>query len=255
MAKGCFLIVNADDFGYDESRTNAILAAWRGGIVTHATVMVTMPDCSRAVALAKQAGFDKALGLHVNLTEGCPLTDNIKRHMSFCDENGFFNHAFLRTPLKRFLLTSQERKAVSEEVEAQFQRFMDCGLTPGHVDSHHHVHFNYSIASVVVPIARKYGFKTIRIGYNLYVPSRLVRVYRELMNIYYRKRLGTRSRYFAGYNPVIDLSTLSAATEIMVHPRYMKDGIECSGGELFDYDTKMDEVVAWLSKWQGKGVA
>jgi len=255
MAKGRFLIVNADDFGYDESRTNAILDAWRGGVVTNATLMVSMPDCSRAVTLAKQTGFDKALGLHVNLTEGCPLTDNIKRCMSFCDENGCFNHAFLRTPLKRFVLTSQERTAVSEEVEAQFQKFVDYGLTPYHVDSHHHVHFNYSIASIIIPIAKKYGFKTIRIGYNLYVPSRIIRIYRELMNVYFRKRLGVRSRYFAGYNPIIDLSTLSAVTEIMVHPRYMKDGVECPEGELFDYDTKMNEVAAWLSKWQGKGVS
>ena len=249
MTNDRYLIVNADDFGYNESRTNAILEAWRGGIVTNATLMVSMPDCARAVSLAKQTGFDKALGLHVNLTEGHPLTDNIKQCKGFCDENGCFNHAFLRTPLKRFLLTSMERKAVSEEIEAQFQKFVDYGLTPNHVDSHHHIHFNYSIASMVVPVAKKFGFKTIRIGYNLYVPSRIIRVYRELMNIYFRKRLGVRSRYFAGYNSLIDLSTLSESTEVMIHPRYMKNSVECPDGEMFDYETNMDDFVAWLSKW------
>lgn len=242
------LIVNADDFGYNESRTNAIHDAWKAGVVTHSTVMVNMPDVERAVSMAKRSGFDIFLGLHLTLTEGLPLTENIRHCRTFCDEDGSFNRGFLRCAIKRFFLSSVERRVLAEEIEAQFKRFLDLGLRAEHFDSHHHVHFNYSIAREAIPIARKYGFRTVRMGYDLFVPSRLVRVYRQLMNYYYRKRLGLRSEHFAGYNPIIDLSEVVGTTEIMVHPHYLQDGQETAYGELFDTDTPFPVLVLWLSR-------
>ena len=52
--------------------------------------MVNMPYADEAVARAKNAGYGDKVGLHLNLTEGEPLTDSIKKYKSICDEFGSF---------------------------------------------------------------------------------------------------------------------------------------------------------------------
>ena len=72
------LMVNADDFGWDENRTKAILEAYRQGIVTTTTAMVNMPWFEKAIDIAKGTGLFPNIGLHLCLTEGFPLTKGVK---------------------------------------------------------------------------------------------------------------------------------------------------------------------------------
>jgi predicted glycoside hydrolase/deacetylase ChbG (UPF0249 family) len=62
------LIVNADDLGYTPLTSAGILAAWRGGIVTSASLMVRRPDAADAARQAAAEGFTD-LGLHLDLGE------------------------------------------------------------------------------------------------------------------------------------------------------------------------------------------
>ena len=79
------IIVNADDFGRDEESTRAILECFRRGYINQTTLMVNMPCAEKAVVLAREAGFADKIGLHLNLTQGMPLTESIKRFSEMCD--------------------------------------------------------------------------------------------------------------------------------------------------------------------------
>ena len=85
------VIINADDFGHDVATSDAIMQAFRSGYITQATVMVNMPDCERAVNEAKTASFGDRIGIHINLTDGVPLTEPIRSSRFFCDDSGNFD--------------------------------------------------------------------------------------------------------------------------------------------------------------------
>ena len=88
------LIINADDFGMAAGVTNAIVDCHNNGIVTSTTLMTNMPDAERAADLSRPL---KALGVgvHLNLTEGRPLTDSALLP-DLVDESGeFFPHETL----------------------------------------------------------------------------------------------------------------------------------------------------------------
>ena len=63
------LIVNADDFGLSTGANRAIIKAWREGVLTSASLMVTGEAFEEAVALAKEnPGLQ--VGLHLTLVQG-----------------------------------------------------------------------------------------------------------------------------------------------------------------------------------------
>lgn len=224
------IIVNADDFGKDASTTEAILRCLRAGNITHTTCMVNMPYCAEAMRLAKENGVLDRIGLHVNLTEGIPLTDGIKKFSLFCDSAGQFNGARYRSGLKtRFLLPLEVQQAVKTEVEAQAKRFVELGGALMHADSHHHVHFDWSVGRIVVPKLKAMGFRTVRIGYNVGNGRRLpVRIYRAIYNKWIRCQIGARSDWFCSYpgyqNETEKWKNRSGTVEIMVHPMIV-DGV------------------------------
>ncbi len=224
-------IVNADDFGKDRKTSDAILACFRNGMITHATVMVNMADCERAMRQALvEHGMIDYIGLHLNLTEGRPLTDLICSCPLFCDADGFFNRgAYRRNLQKRLRLSREERVAVEYEVLAQARRFFDLGGRLPHADSHHHVHFDWSIACVILPILKRLGFCSVRIGYNIGVGrSMLVRIYRGVLNRFIIGNNMARSQYFGSHASFLHearrLERENACVEIMVHP-VLVDGV------------------------------
>jgi predicted glycoside hydrolase/deacetylase ChbG (UPF0249 family) len=67
------LIINADDFGYSTERDRGIIDSFVNGVLTSATLLVNGSTARSAVALAKNHGLP--LGLHLNLTEGFPVSN------------------------------------------------------------------------------------------------------------------------------------------------------------------------------------
>ena len=218
------IIVNADDYGFDENRTKAILQAYNEGWISTTTAMVNMPWFEKSLELAKGSRLFDNIGLHLNLTEGTPLTESIKKSPSFCDENGQFNAVFHRSKKDRLFLPKFERDAVKEEATAQFEKYCCSGLTSFHLDSHHHSHTDWSVADIVLPLAQKFGFKRVRMSRNfgagLTVPKR---IYKYFLNKKLQRDLLPNTVYFCNYGDfeknwqyLPDQSSL----EIMSHPLF-----------------------------------
>jgi chitin disaccharide deacetylase len=140
------LIVNADDFGLTHGVSRGILSAHRHGIVTSSTVLVTQAVERETIREAFDSGL--ALGLHLNLTLGQPLTGA----RSLVDGAGRFIRDAQRTAAQASMTD------VETELDAQVEKFLALvGQPPTHLDSHHHVGLYPPVREVVIGIAQRLG--------------------------------------------------------------------------------------------------
>lgn len=245
------VMINADDYGYDENRTAAILEAWRLGAITSTTMLVNYPGFEDAIEQSRKDGLFAHVGLHLNLTRGIPLTEPIRRSRLFCDETGEFNGGMYRRSLRyRFLLPRNERLVVAEEVRAQMEKYCNAGFPMMHLDSHHHVHTDFSIATIALPMARCMGFRTVRLTSNLGSMPMGKRIYKYWYNRFARRTIGARSDWFGGFGAFKDNRKQCAdgsSVEVMVHPLYGTLEDLDMNGPLNDTDYPISEE---LTFWQ-----
>ncbi len=244
-------ILNADDFGISPQVNDAICRCFERQIITSTTLMVNMPYASDAVKLAKEQGFDRRVGLHLNLTAGVPLTHEIRSIPLFCSGNGKFNAAFHLSTAKRLHIDARSSKALSGEIEAQIQRYLALGLENMHLDSHHHSHTDLSVWKAALPLLKKYGFRSVRPGRNMYGAEKagaFNRFYKKHFNASIRRN-GFESPGFFGsfadlkgsWEALKDESfDRDILLEVMLHPMFSEDGV------LMDTDTPMDEVLCFV---------
>jgi chitin disaccharide deacetylase len=151
------IIVNADDFGVDLATTRGIVSAYRNGIVSSTSLMVTMPAVEDAVTTAQS--MEMPVGLHLALTQGRAIAGY--RVDRLVDESGVFKlraKDLIRLRAKDIPLIEQVRI----EIRAQLTRAREFGLSLTHVDSHQHVHMNPVIFTIVEQEASTFGIPSIR---------------------------------------------------------------------------------------------
>lgn len=226
------LIVNADDLGYSAHRDRGIFNCFNRGLISAASLLVNGP-C--AVAAALQAGKEGLfLGLHLNFTEGYPVSENVK---SLVGKSGQLKYKMT------FWNSDFDILEICRETIAQIELFkLMTGQYPTHVDGHQHVHIIPKIAEAIAPILKKYGVKSVRIpdedvsGSN-WLPrerqERYVRRYVTAINarLIYKKSGITAPECFRGLCLSGELMTaerLAAAlegtygtVELMVHPGFV----------------------------------
>lgn len=211
--------VNADDFGLNKHCSEAIAEAFRKGLVTDTTMMATGEYFDEAAALAKEQGFSDRIGVHLNLTEGVPLTKEIKNCPRFVAD-GRFHKGYNRV----MPLSKVEKKAVYKELTAQMDKIQKAGFQINHADSHHHIHTGVFIAPIVVKVCREHNVDKIRLHRNLGTISAAKRFVKTRYNRWLRRKGFTTTEYFAYVIDIRD-GELPDNTEIMVHPDYDKDGV------------------------------
>lgn len=235
------LIINADDFGKDHETNLAICEAFAKGLIHRTTLMANMDAAKEAIELAKENGFLDKVGVHLNLTQGKPLTDEISKNREMCDENGLFTADFHRNTFKRFILNAKTRNDITREFDAQISRFFELGGVLRHVDSHHHVHTDASVLSALNPLIKKYDISSVRLGRNLYHGgNKLMRIYKSWLNNRLNKVNAKKCDFFGSVNDFENYYCNAGfvadnVIEIMVHPMYI-DGV------LFDTDYPMAEM-------------
>ena len=131
------LIVNADDWGYDEPTTEAIADCHLAGGLTSATAMMFMAGSEHASSLAARHP-DLGIGLHLNLFEeysGESASTQVR------DRQRQLLDSFQRSRLRRWIYDPRIRHQVDQVVADQWERFLELyGRVPTHVDGHHHSH-------------------------------------------------------------------------------------------------------------------
>jgi predicted glycoside hydrolase/deacetylase ChbG (UPF0249 family) len=219
------LIINADDFGSSSIINRAILASMEGALVTSTSMMVNMPGFEHGAKLATvHAKLAGRIGLHLNLTEGRPLSEPIRKCRVFCNAEGDF--VYRRRHL--FYLTKKHKEAVYTEFKAQIDRMLEAGIKPIHLDSHHHIHTEWALAPLVRRLAVEYHIPRIRLTRNIGTPASLPkRLYKAVFN---RWRIsGFRNTdYFGDIADMghfsLDDEPMGKVIEIMVHPLFDERG-------------------------------
>ena len=212
------ILINADDFGWSESCSRAILESMRKGYITTTTACVNGDFFDEAVKMVIDQGCQNQVGIHLNITEGVALTDDMKRFDDFY-EDGHFNHKFSRTkPLSR-----EKQMAVYNELTEQVLRFKESGLKIHHADSHNHIHNSPNIFSIFMRVMREQEISDVRIFRNIGDIPWTKKVIKSLYNSYLKRHTYAYSDFFGSYEDFCFLNNKNInQLEMMIHPDYEK---------------------------------
>lgn len=127
--------------------------------MTTASLMVNGSAFDSAAGILKNnPGLDA--GLHLNLTEGGPIT-GCEKIPSLADQRGFV----YRHPLELMSALAKRRVQLSHletEIRAQIQMALAAGVSISHIDGHKHVHVLPQVFHLVCKIAPDYGIGAVR---------------------------------------------------------------------------------------------
>lgn len=152
--------INADDFGHSHEVNEAVVKAFRRGILNSASLMPTGEAFHEAVEMA---GMNPGLsvGIHLVTVMGRSVLPH-SEIPDITDLDGRFPHDPAIAGLKYFF-SMRGRQQVFKELEAQFEMFCSTGMTPSHADSHLHMHIHPVIFQAALTLAGRYGVKQIRV--------------------------------------------------------------------------------------------
>jgi chitin disaccharide deacetylase len=159
-AKQLRLIVNADDFGVSEEVNEAVIRAFKEGVLTSTSLMVTGEAFDQAVGLAKE-NPGLAVGIHLVTVVGRSVLPRFEIP-TLVDEQGNFSNNPTAAGLKYFFLP-RARRELRREIAAQFEKFRSTGLPLSHIDGHLHLHVHPVIFNAALELGVRYGVRRMRV--------------------------------------------------------------------------------------------
>ncbi len=156
------LIVNADDLGIHPDINAGILSAYRNGILTSCSMLVTteylnetVRDYVRTEALP--------IGIHLSLTLGRAAAQP-SEVPDLIDDDGNLKLSADKLLLASYGTSAGQRMLhqIRREFEAQLGRARDYGLRPTHADSHQHVHMSPAIFAILEELLPRFGVHRLR---------------------------------------------------------------------------------------------
>ena len=257
QSQGAYLIVNADDYGYFRCVSKGILKAAGHGIVTATGVLVNAPHFTEQAAMLRDCDV-LDVGVHLNLTEGMPLTSELRRGLSRW--SGRFPQKFAMAGA--ILSGAIKTEDISREWQAQIERCLDNGLPVKFLNSHEHMHMLPPLFPVVKVLAKHHHiqhirFPTSRLGGGPSNGSLFRGAVIKVLGTISRRRADTRTARFLGMEasgkldlPYLErsLSRLGAGEiyELMCHPGEF-DAQEVSDSRLVRYHDWQGELSALTS--------
>jgi predicted glycoside hydrolase/deacetylase ChbG (UPF0249 family) len=142
------LIINADDFGMTEGVCRGIVEAIRTGVVTATTAMVCVPGAQEHLRkwAPLVAGY---VGAHLQLTSGAPVLP-AELVPSLVGDDGKF-------PARRKMICNPRAEEILAEWQAQLECLLRAGVSPTHMDTHHHVHGLPDVFPAFCELAKRYS--------------------------------------------------------------------------------------------------
>ena len=137
------LMLNADDFGQSPGISEGIASLAHSGRLSATSCLSSSAQWPAMAPTLRALPPQVLRGLHFNLTEGVPLSPDLRKHWP-------------RFPkLPQLILNAHARRlpkqALAAELSAQLQAFTDgAGQWPDHIDGHQHVHHLPLVRDVVM---------------------------------------------------------------------------------------------------------
>ncbi len=151
------LIVNADDLGYTEGVSTAVLGLHAAGALSSATAMAGGAATPNHAADWQRSGLH--VGAHVVLLDGQPASParqipSLLRGDGFRPSLGQFTIDLLRGRIRE--------KDIEREAIAQIAVLQSLGLRLTHLDTHKHTHIFPRVLRPLLRAARECGISAIR---------------------------------------------------------------------------------------------
>jgi predicted glycoside hydrolase/deacetylase ChbG (UPF0249 family) len=232
------LIVNADDWGYDEETTKAIADCHTAGGVTSTTAMMFMRGSKPAASLARE-NPRLGIGLHLNLIE--EYSDLSTPEEIRARQRRLVGY-FRKQRLRRWLYDPLVRRDVNSIIADQLRCFVDLyGRPPTHIDGHHHCHQSANVVlSGAVPPGTKIrnALSDTHRAKGIMGTLRLARrklVSRRLPSTDYFFSIATVWPTLEGPPPMEELALARrASVEVMVHPSFPSERSPLQSAEWVD---------------------
>lgn len=122
-----YLIINADDFGYNDEQNSAISELLSNGLITSTSVLTVCEKSKEAVAFAKKNAVDVGVHLTINSDNSDKKWQSVSNAKSFA--GGLPSE-------QRDLIFRTTRRDVRSELEAQYDFITKGGATVDHADNH-----------------------------------------------------------------------------------------------------------------------
>jgi len=212
------LIVNADDFGLSDGICLGVVRLLDAGAVTSTTVMACAAGAEERVR-RHAASLRGRAGAHLQLTAGRPRLPP-ERVGSLTGTDGNFPR---RLPASH----APDPDEVVAEWTAQVEALLSWGVTPTHLDGHHHVHLLPACRPALLAVARRFGLPVRAVsaadaaalrGAGIACPDVFVRDFDEGER--------TARRFLALAARALAACPAGGAAEIMVHPGLVEPGLE-----------------------------
>jgi predicted glycoside hydrolase/deacetylase ChbG (UPF0249 family) len=183
MLSVCAVVLHADDFGMNRSVTDGIIHGFTHGVLTSTSLLANAPDAPRALcewrSLQQQwsagrlpsheargrlndptARFE--LGIHLNLTQGRPLTGRFPPQL--LNEAGCFRGI---GNLFRNLHRSRNpfEGAIRAELAAQVEFLLDHGFRPTHLNGHQYIELLPGLRDAVRDLVSRHRIPTLRVAH------------------------------------------------------------------------------------------
>ncbi|XP_050966235.1 carbohydrate deacetylase isoform X4 [Labeo rohita] len=255
------LVVTGDDFGYCERRNQGIVDLFKAGGISNVSLLVNAVSAEHAAELAKRNHIP--IGLHANLSEGLPVSQDLTGS-TLLNKDGFFHGKMgFREVLQSGQLKMSE---VEAELRAQVNRFCELvGHMPYHMDGHQHVHVLPEVREVFAQVLSDFGITYTRVPiepglkFCTFLPSHLrdfnAQVEKdalESIEVFHRHGIRWPDVYLG----------LSTMAELMVHPGYPSqphqggcgegpDDFSQSADRLHELNTLRDPLVLNYYRQQG----
>lgn len=178
------IVLHADDLGMNPAVTDGILQGFEQGLLTSTSILSNARDAARALdcwrqlesarlqgSLASMARRERLrdpaqpfdLGIHLNLTEGRPLTGS-RYPAELLQASGHFPGIF---GLFRRLRHGGESvaAAIEEELTCQVQFMLDLGHRPTHLNGHQYIEMLPVVSRVVESLLEKFCIPAVRVAW------------------------------------------------------------------------------------------
>ena len=154
------IIVNADDFGYNDVVNEAIINGIERGYITSSTIMASGVAFDRAVEYAKQ-NPKVSFGVHLCIDEFFPLTSKVVfEEYGLTDASG----RFIKFGYMNLRETNEIKQAIYHEWKSQLLKVRNAGVSISHLDSHHHAHTFSFLYEIVEALSKEFLIDKVRIS-------------------------------------------------------------------------------------------
>ncbi|MFH1873909.1 MAG: ChbG/HpnK family deacetylase [Pseudomonadota bacterium] len=151
------IIINADDYGWDNDANQAIFTLAEAGHITSTSIMANMVDNNWLKKINHLTHISK--GIHINLFSGIPLSP-AHQVKSITDAKGnFLDHKFF---LRKLITNQIDFKEIKLEIRNQIQHLLTAGLNLSHADSHRHLHQFPLVSQSIIETAKEMGIHRFR---------------------------------------------------------------------------------------------